>query len=352
MRLSTKPFLTATVAMCLSALAQAQSGCSRTYLEGNRSHDRSIEAFFNSITKSGNETNIFLDWIDNSSMTYGDISALKGRSFQQWNRADWSNLISVLRSLPTQSSYLKSHLQQTTPDLRQEVLLNLENKISIVRCYSEASAAAQSGNVVPEKDSGRSTAEDYTKGRLKDGKSSESRAGSTKSKEALDACGRNADYVGVRGNQRSSYIRNCLNDRGDDSSDENLQSTSDMPTPAEGKNRNSAAFVYDSHKNQCISVIQSPSGGPYQGIRNSCEFNVDVIFCIENGVDSKGECSKRQFKRIVLPAGNYEVIDAYNGGMTAKVFAIACREPYYVAPSKTVFRGNKIAGDCQAEKKR
>ncbi|MBV7541020.1 hypothetical protein [Acidovorax sp. sic0104] len=283
-------------------------------------------------------------------MNSGDIRSLQGKPFQQWSRDDWQNLISVLRSLPTQSNYLASHLQGTTPALKQEVLSNLENKISVVRCYSEAILAAQAGKSNAGKDSERSLSmTGKSTGRSSD-RSSDSRSAP---REATEACRGNADYVGVRGNERAVYIRNCLNDRGHSSSaDDTVATEGDLPATDGGKNRNPAAFRYDSHKNQCISVIQSPSGGPYQGIRNSCGFTVDVIFCIENGVDAKGDCSKRNFKRLSLAAGNYEVIDSYQGGMTAKVFAIACREPYYTAPSKTTFKGDKIAGDCQAEKKR
>ena len=129
-----------------------------------------------------------------------------------------------------------------------------------------------------------------------------------------------------------------------------METDASLEAESGGKNKNTRAFVYDRHRNNCISVITSPSGGPYQGLRNACDFTVDVSFCIENGVDAREECSKRQFKRVKLQPGNYEVIDSYSGGMTAKIFAVACREPFYVDATKIIFKGNKIAADCQREK--
>ena len=171
-------------------------------------------------------------------------------------------------------------------------------------------------------------------------------------KEALERCGLNADYVGAKGNERRTYIRRCLDDtpKAAEAADAQMEADASMEAESGGKNKNTRAFVYDKHRNNCISVITSPSGGPYQGLRNACDFTVDVAFCIENGVDAKDECSRRQFKRVKLQPGNYEVIDSYSGGMTAKVFAVACREPFYVDPTKINFKGNKIAADCQREK--
>ena len=171
-------------------------------------------------------------------------------------------------------------------------------------------------------------------------------------KEALERCGLNADYVGAKGNERRTYIRRCLYDtpKAAEAADAQMEADASMEAESGGKNKNTRAFVYDKHRNNCISVITSPSGGPYQGLRNACDFIVDVAFCIENGVDAKEECSKRQYKRVKLQPGNYEVIDSYSGGMTAKVFAVACREPFYVDPTKIIFKGKKIAADCQREK--
>ncbi|MBV7542078.1 hypothetical protein [Acidovorax sp. sic0104] len=172
-------------------------------------------------------------------------------------------------------------------------------------------------------------------------------------KEALERCGLNADYVGAKGNERRTYMRRCMDEtpRAAEAAEAPMETDASMEAESGGKNKNTRAFVYDKHRNNCISVITSPSGGPYQGFRNACDFTVDVAFCIENGVDSKEECSKRQFKTVKLQPGNYEVIDAYSGGMTAKVFAVACREPFYVDPAKIIFKGTKIAADCQREKR-
>ena len=120
--------------------------------------------------------------------------------------------------------------------------------------------------------------------------------------------------------------------------------------PTAGNNAAIDPFIYGEPHNTCIKIIPSPNSKNYQGMQNICSFKLDITFCIERGIDSRGECSAGHWKRMQLNAKQYDVIDSYKGGVTAEVHAMVCQAPFYAPGSKLIYSNGRINGRCQLER--